>query len=114
MPLSSCRCPVPGCCDNFLYEKLQGRAFGTPRPSLSPRRDRGRRGSAEGRCVKRGGDDTVKGARCGRVPPLRSGQTLDCDLPRRTPWHLSGWTGQTRSRASNHSMHLNCSYINLM
>jgi hypothetical protein len=28
---------------------------------------------------------TVKGARCAGVPPLRSGQTPDCDLPRQNP-----------------------------
>jgi hypothetical protein len=35
---------------------------------------------------------TVKGAPTSR--PF--GQTLDCDLPRQTHWHLSGWMGQCR------------------
>jgi hypothetical protein len=36
---------------------------------------------------------TVKGAPAARP----SGQTLDSDLARQTHWHLSGWTGQSRT-----------------
>ena len=68
-------------CGSCLYQ-LKWRAFGAPgRPPapdmLSPSKL------------------PVKGTAYGRVPPLRSGQTLDCELPRQDP-APAGRAGKTR------------------